>query len=233
MEGVLFAKVYTPHAAQVFQTLLSEPQLSGGCQTPIVEAPRGSLGKHTLRFPACGRHSGREIQESANAVNEKNLQRQPARPSNSDHTGSNQRHHRGKKRNEKKQVENGHGQSPAELMLCNIKYIAPVWQPPRLAGCMLSTFPVSHSWNVESGILFRMTQEATELLKKALALSTEERVQLVDSLLESLDAPHEAASVVEAAWNEEIARRIVDLDSGKAKAVSLEEFRRKLKSASE
>jgi putative addiction module component (TIGR02574 family) len=98
---------------------------------------------------------------------------------------------------------------------------------------MLSTLPVSHSWNVESGILFRMTQEATELLKKALALSTEERAELVDSLLESLDAPHEDASVVEAAWSEEIARRIVDLDSGKAKAVSLEEFRRKLKSASE
>jgi len=78
-----------------------------------------------------------------------------------------------------------------------------------------------------------MTQEATELLKKALTLSAEERAHLVDSLLESLDEPREDPAVVEAAWNDEIARRIADLDSGKAKTVSLEEFRRKLKSASE
>jgi putative addiction module component (TIGR02574 family) len=78
-----------------------------------------------------------------------------------------------------------------------------------------------------------MTQEATELLKKALTLSPEERAQLVDSLLESLDEPREDPSVVEAAWNDEIARRVADLDSGKVKTVSLEEFRRKLKSASE
>jgi len=36
-----------------------------------------------------------------------------------------------------------------------------------------------------------MTQEASELLKKALALSTQERAQLVDSLLESLEERHE------------------------------------------
>ena len=48
-----------------------------------------------------------------------------------------------------------------------------------------------------------MTQEATELLKKALTLSPEERAQLVDSLLESLDEPREDPSVVEAAWNDE------------------------------
>ncbi len=70
-----------------------------------------------------------------------------------------------------------------------------------------------------------MTQEATELLKKALTLSAEERAQLVDALLESLDEPREDPAVVEAAWNEEIARRIADLDSGKAKTIPWEEVR--------
>ena len=72
-----------------------------------------------------------------------------------------------------------------------------------------------------------MTQEATELLKKALTLSVEERAQLVDSLLESLDEPREDPAVVEAAWNDEIRRRIEDLDSGKAKTVPWEEVRRR------
>jgi len=72
-----------------------------------------------------------------------------------------------------------------------------------------------------------MTQEATELLKKALTLSPEERAQLVDSLLESLDEPREDPAVVEAAWNDEIARRMADLDSGKVKTVPWEEVRQR------
>ena len=43
-----------------------------------------------------------------------------------------------------------------------------------------------------------MTQEASELLKKALALSTEERAELADSLLESLEERHEDPAAVEA-----------------------------------
>jgi hypothetical protein len=38
---------------------------------------------------------------------------------------------------------------------------------------------------------------------------------------------------VEAAWSEEIARRIEDLDSGKARTVSLDTLRRKHSSAAE
>jgi putative addiction module component (TIGR02574 family) len=71
-----------------------------------------------------------------------------------------------------------------------------------------------------------MSEEATELLKKALALPVEERADLAGSLIESLD-DSEDDSVV-AAWDEEIARRMVELDSGKAKPVSLEEARRRL-----
>jgi putative addiction module component (TIGR02574 family) len=78
-----------------------------------------------------------------------------------------------------------------------------------------------------------MTQESAELLKKALTLSVEERAELAGSLLESLDDARDDPQSVEAAWNEEIARRIDDLDSGRVEAVSLEEFRRKLSSAAE
>jgi putative addiction module component (TIGR02574 family) len=78
-----------------------------------------------------------------------------------------------------------------------------------------------------------MTQDATELLKRALALTPEERAKLAGSLLESLDAADDDPKAVEAAWSEEIARRIEDLDSGKAEPVSLDTFRRKLSSAAE
>ncbi len=60
-----------------------------------------------------------------------------------------------------------------------------------------------------------MTQQASELLQKALSLSEEERAELAGSLIESLDATVDEAA--EAAWNQEIARRIEDLGSGKAK----------------
>jgi putative addiction module component (TIGR02574 family) len=78
-----------------------------------------------------------------------------------------------------------------------------------------------------------MTDAASELLKRALALTPEERAELAGSLLESLDPVDEDPKAVEAAWNEEIARRIEDLDSGKVEPVSLDTFRRKLSSAAE
>jgi putative addiction module component (TIGR02574 family) len=75
-----------------------------------------------------------------------------------------------------------------------------------------------------------MTHDATELLKRALALSPEERAELAGSLLESLDGAHDDPEAVEAAWNEEIARRIADLDSGKAKTIPWEEVRHRVSS---
>ena len=73
-----------------------------------------------------------------------------------------------------------------------------------------------------------MTHEASELLKKALALSTEERAQLVESLLESLEERYKDPAAVEATWNDEIARRIAELDSGKAKTISWEEVSQRI-----
>jgi putative addiction module component (TIGR02574 family) len=76
-----------------------------------------------------------------------------------------------------------------------------------------------------------MADEATELLKRALTLPVAERAELAGSLIESLDEA--ADESVKAAWNEEIARRMEDLDSGKVKPISLEEARRRLSSAIE
>jgi putative addiction module component (TIGR02574 family) len=66
-----------------------------------------------------------------------------------------------------------------------------------------------------------MTQEVSELLKKALALPPE-----AGSLLESLDDTVDASAEEE--WNEEIARRIQELDSGKVKPIPWAEARRQV-----
>lgn len=73
-----------------------------------------------------------------------------------------------------------------------------------------------------------MTQQASELLQKALSLSEEERAELAGSLLERLDPTVDQAA--EAAWNQEIARRIDDLDSGKAKTISWKAVRSRISS---
>jgi len=71
-----------------------------------------------------------------------------------------------------------------------------------------------------------MTQEASEILKKALALP-EARAAIAGSLLESLnDAPSDEG--VEAAWSEEIRRSIDEIDSGKVQMIPYEEVRRRL-----
>ena len=76
-----------------------------------------------------------------------------------------------------------------------------------------------------------MSREATELLKKALTLPVDERADLAGSLIESLDNTEDDSVAV--AWDEEVARRMAELDSGKVKPVSLEEARRRLSSAIE
>ena len=73
-----------------------------------------------------------------------------------------------------------------------------------------------------------MTQQTSDLLQKALTLSEEERADLACSLIDSLDAMVDEGA--EKAWGEEIARRITDLDSGKAKTVPWEAVQRKISS---
>lgn len=72
-----------------------------------------------------------------------------------------------------------------------------------------------------------MSPDVSELLKKALALPPEARAALADSLLESLNE-EPADEGVEAAWEEEIKRRIEELDSGKVKPIPWEEARRQI-----
>lgn len=62
-----------------------------------------------------------------------------------------------------------------------------------------------------------MRPEVSELLKRALALPAEARAALANSLLESLDETVDPAAEEE--WNQEIARRIAELDSGKVKPI--------------
>jgi putative addiction module component (TIGR02574 family) len=69
-----------------------------------------------------------------------------------------------------------------------------------------------------------MSEEATELLKRALTLPLRERAELASSLMESLDLILDED--VEAAWQEEIARRIEDLRAGTAKTVPWTEVRK-------
>lgn len=71
-----------------------------------------------------------------------------------------------------------------------------------------------------------MSPEVTDLLKRALALPVDERAALANTLFESLEPADEA---VQAAWDEEVARRIEDLKAGKSVTVPWEELHRELR----
>jgi len=70
-----------------------------------------------------------------------------------------------------------------------------------------------------------MTQEAHELLQKALALPENERAELAGNLISSLDAVIDPD--VDAAWQQEVVRRLHEVQSGEAKTVAWEEVQRK------
>lgn len=72
-----------------------------------------------------------------------------------------------------------------------------------------------------------MTPDVSELLKRALALPPEARAALATSLFESLDEGP-ADPGVEAAWSEEVKRRIEEIDSGRVQMIPYEEVRRRL-----
>ncbi len=70
-----------------------------------------------------------------------------------------------------------------------------------------------------------MTQEAHELLQKALALPENERAELAGNLISSLDATVDQD--VDAAWQQEVVRRLHEIQSGKVEPVSWEEVQQK------
>jgi putative addiction module component (TIGR02574 family) len=74
-----------------------------------------------------------------------------------------------------------------------------------------------------------MSPEVSDLLKRALSLPIDERAALANTLLDSLDqANDQADDSVEEAWDKEVARRMKDLEAGRAVTVPWEELRQKL-----
>jgi len=69
-----------------------------------------------------------------------------------------------------------------------------------------------------------MKREASKILEAALKLPPEARAAIAGSLIDSLDEAVDED--VEAAWAEEIARRVQDLDSGKSKTIPWSKARR-------
>jgi putative addiction module component (TIGR02574 family) len=68
-----------------------------------------------------------------------------------------------------------------------------------------------------------MSDKAAALLREALALPAEERAELATSLIDSLDNASDPD--VEAAWQEEIARRLEDVRAGRARLIPWDEVR--------
>jgi len=67
-----------------------------------------------------------------------------------------------------------------------------------------------------------MTDQAARLLAEALRLSEGDRGELADRLLESIEP------ALDPAWEEEIGRRLEEIDSGKVKPIPWSEVRRQL-----
>jgi putative addiction module component (TIGR02574 family) len=73
----------------------------------------------------------------------------------------------------------------------------------------------------------QMTSQVSELLEKALTLSTQERGELAARLIDSLD-DESAEEGVEEAWQEEIQRRMDDIRSGRVKTIPGDQFLKRL-----
>jgi len=70
-----------------------------------------------------------------------------------------------------------------------------------------------------------MSPEVSDLLKRALSLPVDERAALANTLLDSLD---QADDSVEEAWDKEVARRMKDLEAGRAVSVPWEKLQLQL-----
>jgi putative addiction module component (TIGR02574 family) len=72
-----------------------------------------------------------------------------------------------------------------------------------------------------------MSPTAASVLQAAMNLPHEDRAEVASLLWESVEGF--ATPEIAAAWEEEIARRIADLDSGKVESIPAEEVFRKLR----
>jgi putative addiction module component (TIGR02574 family) len=74
-----------------------------------------------------------------------------------------------------------------------------------------------------------MTSQARKILEEALALPEEDRLYLAEALQESV-APVESQEEIDAAWREEIVRRVKSIENGTAVLLDGDEVMRELKS---
>jgi putative addiction module component (TIGR02574 family) len=74
-----------------------------------------------------------------------------------------------------------------------------------------------------------MTERTEELLQKALSLPAGERAELAGSLIASLDSNIDPDA--DAAWQEEVARRLAEVRSGKVTTVPWNEVQRKARTS--
>ncbi|HEY8009517.1 MAG TPA: addiction module protein [Rudaea sp.] len=72
-----------------------------------------------------------------------------------------------------------------------------------------------------------MAASVTELFVEASELAESDRAALAGLLLESLESPPEVG--IEAAWVEEVERRVKQIELGEVEAVSWEEVRERLR----
>jgi putative addiction module component (TIGR02574 family) len=72
-----------------------------------------------------------------------------------------------------------------------------------------------------------VTQQVSELMEKALRLSIQERGEVIDRLIASLD-DKSAQEDIEAAWDEEIKRRVHNVRSGQVKTIPGEQVLREI-----
>lgn len=75
-----------------------------------------------------------------------------------------------------------------------------------------------------------MTAILEELENKALQLSTKERGELIHRLIISLDGkPEDSPEVIAKAWDEEIARRVADMEAGRTQWIPADEVMARLR----
>ena len=80
---------------------------------------------------------------------------------------------------------------------------------------------------VKGEIMIQMDTQAQQILQTALALPHDDRVEIAESLLLSLD--DETAEEIEAAWSEEIKRRIDSIDKGEARMIPADDVMREMR----
>ena len=74
-----------------------------------------------------------------------------------------------------------------------------------------------------------MTEKSQVVLEEALKLTVKERAEVAEQLISSLDETPDTDA--ERAWQEEIHRRMQEVDSGTAKTIPWEEVQRRLRHA--